>query len=97
MRSPKVLPSRNYNAVSLARFPGTGDGPEPLAAVGEQVESGMSLRVDVRSKGPEAYHDLSGRRMAPPRAGYVLAVSGALAAVTFTLVYLTTLSYATSF
>ncbi len=59
----------------------------------------MSLHLDVRSAGPEAYRDLSERRerAASPRAGYVLAVSGALAVVTFTLVYLTTLSYATVF
>lgn len=59
----------------------------------------MSLHVDVRSAGPEAYRDLSGRREreAAPRAGYVLAVSGALAVVTFTLVYLTTLPYAIVF
>jgi hypothetical protein len=57
----------------------------------------MNLNVDVRSAGPQAYRDLSGRRQVVPRAGYVLAVSGALAVVTFTLVYLTTLSYATVF
>ncbi|GAA0530301.1 hypothetical protein FHS83_002537 [Rhizomicrobium palustre] len=34
-------------------------------------------------------------RPTPVRAGYILAVSGALATVTFTLIYLTTLSYAT--
>lgn len=59
----------------------------------------MSTHAEVRSVGPQAYRDLSGRRerQAAPRAGYVLAVSGALAVVTFTLVYLTTLSYATGF
>jgi hypothetical protein len=57
----------------------------------------MSQHGDVRSAGPQAYRNLSGRREATPRAGYVLAVSGTLAVVTFTLVYLTTLSYATVF
>lgn len=57
----------------------------------------MSLYGDVRSAGPEAYRDLSGRRATTHRAGYALAVSGALAVITFALVYLTTLSYATVF
>lgn len=55
----------------------------------------MSQHAIVR--GREAYRDLSGRREPAPRSGYILAVSGALAVVTFTLVYLTTLTYATVF
>lgn len=59
----------------------------------------MSLYVDVRRAGRNAHRDLFGRREreSVPAAGYVLAVSAALAVVTFTLVYLTTLSYATVF
>ncbi len=60
--------------------------------VGEQTESGMSLHA-----GTKTYQNLScsPERQVAPRSGYVLMVSGVLAAVTFTLVYLTTLSYAT--
>ncbi len=56
----------------------------------------MSMHAEVRSVAPRAYRELSSRhgRQDVPRAGYVLAVSGVLAAVTFTLIYLTTLSYA---
>lgn len=57
----------------------------------------MNLYENVRNAAPQAYRDLSGRRETAHRAGYALAVSGALAVVTFTLVYLTTLSYATVF
>lgn len=55
------------------------------------------MNSNVRSAGPEAYREWTARPDSPPRAGYVLAVSGALALVTFTLVYLTTLSYAGGF
>ena len=56
----------------------------------------MSLHTNA---GSEGYRDLSGppQRQSVPRASYILVVSGALAVVTFTLVYLTTLSYATVF
>ncbi len=37
------------------------------------------------------------RRDTSPRAAYILAVSGVLGVVTFTLVYLTTLSFAAGF
>ena len=46
---------------------------------------------------PDGYRDLSMRRDVAPRTGYILAVSAALAVVTFTLVYLTTLSFASGF
>lgn len=59
----------------------------------------MSLQAEVRRTGPDAYRDLSGRREreAMPPAGYIIAVSGVLAVVTFTLIYLTTLSFAIGF
>jgi hypothetical protein len=44
---------------------------------------------------PDHYRDLSVRRVAPPKAAYILAVSGVLGVVTFALVYLTTLSLVT--
>lgn len=44
---------------------------------------------------PNHYRDLAVRRVAPPRAIYILAVSGVLGVVTFTLVYLTTFSLVT--
>ncbi len=57
----------------------------------------MSVHADIH--GPRSYREMAARREREiaPRAGYILAVSGALAVVTFTLVYLTTLSYATGF
>lgn len=42
---------------------------------------------------PQHYRDLGIRRAAPPRAAYILAVSGVLGVVTFMLVYLSTLSF----
>jgi hypothetical protein len=53
----------------------------------------MSRRTTFPGVGSEMYREAAVRRQMP-RAGYVLAVSGALAVVTFTLVYLTTLSFA---
>ncbi len=57
----------------------------------------MSTRTTFPSVGPDTYREVSARRDDMPKAGYVLAVSGALAVVTFTLVYLTTLFYAPGF
>lgn len=51
----------------------------------------------VQVTGSQTFRSLSVRPQPVPRAGYVLAVAGALAVVTFTLVYLTTLSYASIF
>jgi hypothetical protein len=55
------------------------------------------MNANIRSTGPQAYRDLYVRPAATPRARYVLIVSGTLAAVTFALVYLTTLSYVSGF
>lgn len=52
---------------------------------------------EIGSATSEPYRQLSNSPQVTARAGYVLAVSGALALVTFTLVYLTTLSYASGF
>jgi hypothetical protein len=46
----------------------------------------------MRVNTPSDYRDLAVRRAGTPRAAYILAVSGVLGVVTFTLVYLTTLS-----
>jgi hypothetical protein len=55
----------------------------------------MNPRTGFSSVQRNDYRDL--RRELAPRSGYVLAVSAALAVVTFTLVYLTTLSFASGF
>ncbi len=59
----------------------------------------MSTHADVRSAESRAIQEFYGRgeRKHMPRVGYILAINGALAMVTFTLVYLTTLSYAAGF
>lgn len=56
----------------------------------------MGARTTFSDVGDEACRD-SRRHGGMPRTGYVLAVSGVLAVVTFTLVYLTTLSFAAGF
>lgn len=57
----------------------------------------MSYHAEARRIVPRGYRELSEKPNAAPRAGYILAISGALAAVTFTLVYLTTFSYVGGF
>lgn len=42
---------------------------------------------------PHNYRDLAGRRAGSSRAVHILAVSGVLGLVTFTLVYLSTLTF----
>ncbi len=57
----------------------------------------MAIQAGTRSAVPREYNDLSAGREWSTRIRYVLGVSAVLGVVTFTLVYLTTFSFATGF